>query len=147
MRWRAPTCGVPVALISLVDADRQWFKANVGLPGVRETPRDVAFCAHAVLGDGVFEVPDATLDPRFADNPLVTAEPNVRFYAGAPIRLKDGHRVGTLCVIDRQARALNAVQRELLHCLAVAAAHAMEGRRAALELQRTAAATEDGCAA
>ncbi|NVO06906.1 MAG: GAF domain-containing protein, partial [Rhodoferax sp.] len=99
-------CDVPIALISLVDSDRQWFKANVGLPGVDETPRDIAFCAHAIHSAGIFEVPNAMLDARFADNPLVTRSPGIRFYAGAPIRLSSGHVAGTLCVIDRVARKL-----------------------------------------
>ncbi|WP_168224711.1 PAS domain-containing protein [Rhodoferax aquaticus] len=123
-------CGVPISLISLVDTERQWFKANIGLPGVSETPRDLAFCAHAILGDEVFEVPDALQDPRFADNPLVASQPDIRFYAGAPILMTDGQRIGTLCVIDRQARALSDAQREILRCLALAAAQALEGRRA-----------------
>ena len=114
----ALVCGVPISLISLIDADRQWFKANVGLPGVTETPRELAFCAHAILDDGIFEVPDATLDPRFADNPLVTNTPDFRFYAGATLRLSDGTHAGTLCVIDRQPRQLNAQQREVLSHLA-----------------------------
>ena len=107
-------CGAPISLISLVDADRQWFKANVGLPEASETPREVSFCAHAVLGDGLFVVPDACLDPRFADNPLVIGNPNIRFYAGAPIVVGGGHRIGTLCVIDRRPRELDASQRAIL---------------------------------
>lgn len=146
----ARVCGVPISLISLIDAERQWFKANLGLPGVTETPRDVAFCAHAILQDGIFEVPDATADPRFADNALVTGDPSIRFYAGAPLRLSDGAHAGTLCVIDRQPRRLDPTQRELLGYLAAAAAQALEGRRAlrterdlrASALQATAIATE-----
>ena len=137
----ALVCGVPISLISLIDADRQWFKANVGLPGVTENPRELAFCAHAILGDGIFEVPDATLDPRFAGNPLVTSSPDIRFYAGATLRLSDGTHAGTLCVIDRQPRQLNAQQREVLSHLAAAAVQALEGRRALLaerELRETA---------
>jgi len=126
----ALVCGVPIALISLVDVDRQWFKANVGLPGVTETPRELAFCAHAILQDGIFEVADAEADPRFADNALVTGDPSIRFYAGATLRLHDGAHAGTLCVIDRQPRRLDASQREVLGHLAEAAAHALEGRRA-----------------
>ncbi|MBP8190432.1 MAG: PAS domain S-box protein [Aquabacterium sp.] len=132
VRAASAVCGVPISVISLIDSDRQWFKANVGLPGVMETPRDVAFCSHAVLGDDLFEVPDAELDPRFADNPLVTDAPHIRFYAGAPLCLSDGMRIGTICVIDRQPRQLNAMQREVLHCLAEAVARALEVRRAAL---------------
>jgi len=123
-------CDVPISLISLVDTERQWFKANIGLSGVSETPRDVAFCAHAILGNDVLEVPDATRDSRFADNPLVAGNPDIRFYAGAPIVLKDGDRVGTLCVIDRQPKQLDEKQREILQCLALAAAASLEGRRA-----------------
>lgn len=126
----ALTCGVPISLISLIDADRQWFKANLGLPGVTETPRELAFCAHAILEHGVFEVPDATEDPRFAENALVTGDPNIRFYAGATLRLSDGTHAGTLCVIDRQPRSLDDRQREILRYLALAAAQALEGRRA-----------------
>lgn len=128
----ALVCGVPVSLISLIDTDRQWFKASVGLPGVTETPRELAFCAHAILEDGIFEVPDARLDPRFVDSELVTGDPNIRFYAGATLRLSDGAHVGTLCVIDRQPRQLDAEQREVLSHLAAAAVHALEGRRALL---------------
>ena len=83
----AAACGVPIALVSLVDADRQWFKSNVGLPGVDQTPREVAFCDHAIRGTRVFEIGDAGRDPRFAANPLVVGDPGIRFYAGAPIEL------------------------------------------------------------
>ncbi len=123
-------CDVPIALISLIDAQRQWFKSAVGLDGIRETPRELAFCAHAVLGADVFEVPDAALDPRFADNPLVTGQPDIRFYAGAPLRLSGGEQVGTLCLIDRVPRALTETQRAALQALAVVAAQALESRRA-----------------
>ncbi|MEY8879726.1 MAG: diguanylate cyclase [Leptothrix sp. (in: b-proteobacteria)] len=136
VRVAAIACRVPIALISLIDAERQWFKAGTGLPGVAETARDVSFCAHAVLADALFEVTDAAADPRFADNPLVTGEPGIRFYAGAPVVLGDGYRVGTLCVIDHQPRALDDTQRELLRCLAVAVARALEGRRAERALRQ-----------
>lgn len=128
----AAVTGRPIALISLIDADRQWFKSNVGLPGVTETPRDSAFCAHAILGSGMLEVADAQSDPRFADNPLVTGEPNIRFYAGAPITLHDGQRMGTLCVIGREPGALGDLQRQVLTQLARAAAEALELRRYAI---------------
>ena len=130
VRVASLVCGVPISLISLIDTERQWFKANVGLPGVHETARDLAFCAHAILDDQLFEVPDATQDPRFYDNPLVASQPDIRFYAGEPIVLSDGHRIGTLCVIDRQPRQLDDKQREIMRDLAVAAARALEGRRA-----------------
>ncbi len=132
----AAVCNVPISLVSLVDAQRQWFKANVGLPGVSETPRDSAFCAHAILEDGLFEVPDATEDIRFADNPLVTGQPDIVFYAGAPIAMSDGMRVGTLCVIDRQPRQLTDSQRDVLQHLSVAVSHALESRVAMRRLQR-----------
>lgn len=101
----------PISLVSLVDSGRQYFKSNVGLPGVSETPRDHAFCAHAILGDGIMVVPDALQDERFADNPLVKGAPNVRFYAGYPIRISSpGNNekvaIGTLCVIDNKPRNL-----------------------------------------
>jgi diguanylate cyclase len=87
VRMASAACGAPIALVSLVDAERQWFKAETGLPGVSETPREVAFCAHAIAGDALFEVPDAMADPRFASNPLVTGQPDIRFYAGVPLVL------------------------------------------------------------
>ena len=133
----ALVCNVPISLISLVDAERQWFKANLGLPGAVETPRDVAFCAHAIHEDGIFEVEDASKDLRFSDNPLVTSKPNIRFYAGATLRLSNGANVGTLCVIDSQPGKLNDNQRAVLAYLASAAVKALEGRRALLAEQRT----------
>lgn len=106
---------VPISLVSLVDKDRQWFKSNTGLPGATETPRDHAFCAHAILEDGVMVVPDALQDARFADNPLVEGAPNVRFYAGCPIRVSSNGSseklpIGTLCVIDSKPRDLGEDQ-------------------------------------
>ncbi len=125
--------GAPIALISLIDENRQWFKSNIGLPDVPETPRDQAFCAHAILGDELLEIVDARADPRFADNPLVTGDPHIRYYAGAPIALSDGLRMGTLCVIDRTARRLTGAQHAILQQLARAAAAALEQRILALE--------------
>lgn len=122
-------CDVPLSFISLVDADRQWFKAGVGLPGVTETPREVAFCAHAIQQDGVFEVNDATLDARFSDNPIVLNEPHIRFYAGKTLKLSDGANVGTLCVIDQKPNQLTALQRATLEQLGVVASNLLEGRR------------------
>lgn len=110
------TFAVPIAAISLVTSDRQWFLAQRGLP-VKETPRDVAFCAHAIMGEQVMVVPNALDDERFRSNPLVTEEPRIRFYAGAPLRSENGHNLGTLCVIDRQPREPNADQLRQLKLL------------------------------
>lgn len=127
----ALVCGVPISLISLIDTDRQWFKANHGLPSLSETPRDLAFCTHAIHEDAILEVEDASLDPRFSDNTMVTGDPSIRFYAGATLRLTDGSHVGTLCVIDRQPRRLDATQRAVLGHLATAAVAALEQRHGA----------------
>jgi diguanylate cyclase (GGDEF)-like protein len=94
---------VPVALVSIIDENRQWFKSNDGLDAC-ETPRNISFCGHAILGDDIFLISDALADPRFADNPLVVGHPNIRFYAGCPLRSKDGLKVGTLCIIDTHPR-------------------------------------------
>jgi PAS domain S-box-containing protein len=131
-RLAAQIAGTPIALVSLVDEQRQWFKANLGLPGVQQTPRDMAFCAHAILGHDVMEVPNAQLDPRFADNPLVTGEPGIRFYAGTPLTLPSGERLGTLCVIDRAPRQLSAAQRTQLAELAQGVVQALLLRERAL---------------
>jgi CheY-like chemotaxis protein len=125
-------CGTPIALVSLVDEGRQWFKARVGLAAT-QTGRDIAFCAHAIHGRELLEVPDAHLDPRFADNPLVTGPPHLRFYAGAPL-LVDDAAVGTLCVIDVVPRALTADQRDALRALARSVASHMRMRRTEREL-------------
>ncbi len=131
-RLAAQIAGTPIALVSLLDSRRQWFKANLGLPGVQETPRNVAFCAHAILGRDVMEVNDARNDPRFADNPLVTGPPGICFYAGAPLVLPGGERVGTLCVIDRAPRRLDPSQRAQLAELAHAVVQALLLRERAL---------------
>lgn len=112
--------GVPISLISLVDDDRQWFKSSIGLSAT-ELPRDLSFCGHAILGDEAFLVPDAALDERFSDNPLVTGDPGIRFYAGCPLTVANGSKIGTLCLIDQQPRVLSEDDRELLADLAAMA--------------------------
>ena len=117
----------PIALVSLVDQDRQWFKSAQGLGQVRETPRDQAFCAHTIHQDNLLVIEDASADPRFARNPLVVGKPHIRFYAGVPLRPHhDGHSdmlpgLGSLCVIDTQPRALSDEERDILRDLAAVA--------------------------
>ena len=109
--------GVPIALVSLIDADRQWFKSSFGLDAT-ETSREISFCGHAILGDEIFEVPDAALDERFHDNPMVKGAPNIRFYAGCPLSVVNGSKLGTLCLIDQEPRSFDDDDRMLLRDLA-----------------------------
>ena len=115
-RLAALICSTPISLISLVDEDRQWFKSKTGLE-VCQTPREEAFRAHAIMSPELLLVPDATRDPRFANNPLVLGELHVRFYAGAPLTAPNGHHLGALCVIDRVPRQLSGEQQESLRIL------------------------------
>ncbi|MDQ8038255.1 MAG: sensor domain-containing diguanylate cyclase [Pedobacter sp.] len=127
-------CGTPIALVTLIDESRQWFKAKIGLDGT-ETERDHAFCAHAILEpQHVMVVPDATQDPRFVDNPYVTGDPEVRFYAGAPLVSPSGHAMGTLCVIDSAPRAMADDKRDALAAIARTVSAQLELRRVSHEL-------------
>lgn len=130
VRDAAKALGSPIALISLIDENRQWFKAKVGLE-VDETPRSISFCTHAIRGPEVMVVNDTTQDERFAENPLVTGDPSIRFYAGAPLKTESGKRIGTLCVIDSKARSggISDKDRETLENLARRTMAAFELRK------------------
>ena len=134
-RLAAAICGTPIALVSLVDRDRQWFKARVGLAAT-QTPRASSFCDYALASPGLFEVPDALADARFRGNPLVTGDPNIRFYAGVPLTDPDGYALGTLCVIDSTPRDLTAAQRDALATLAGQVVVLLQARRRVAELER-----------
>jgi len=123
---------VPIALVSLVDEERQWFKSRLGVT-VSEAPRDTSFCGHAIQKEDVFCIPDATEDERFHDNPMVTGEPHIRSYAGCPIRSIDGYKLGTLCIIDKVPRHLNAEQFDDMRDLAALAAREIQ----AIELAKS----------
>jgi PAS domain S-box-containing protein len=135
-------CQTPIALISLVDGARQWFKSRVGLE-VRETHRNLSFCQHAIQGTELMEIPDARQDGRFCANPLVTGEPHVRFYAGVPLTTPDGHRLGTLCVIDRAPRLLTGEQRDGLARLARLVMRQLESRMDHTQLIQSAEALRE----
>jgi signal transduction histidine kinase/CheY-like chemotaxis protein len=134
----AHVCGTPIALISFVDNNRQWFKSKVGFK-VPETAKEIGFCNHAIVDKVLFTVQDATLDPRFINNPLVTGEPNIRFYAGAPLVTPEGHAVGTLCVIDSLPRVLDSSQEKALCALGRQVVNRLELRKKekSLELEKS----------
>ena len=128
VEFAASEFDVPICLITLLDHDRQWFKARVGLDAC-STARDVSFCGHAILQPDIMVVPDAATDPRFADNPLVTSAPLIRFYAGAPLTMPSGHALGTLCIIDTKPRTLDAVELAILSTLRDLLVKELDGKR------------------
>lgn len=132
----AEICGAPIATITFVDENRQWFKAKVGL-SASETSRDISFCAHAILSGDLLIVPDAMKDNRFANNPMVVGEPNIRFYAGAPLITSEGHALGALCIIDKTPRELSAAQQQMLQLLARHVVALLELRRKAADSSET----------
>jgi len=134
-RLAALVCNTPIALITFVDHERQWFKSKVGL-ALPQTPRSQAFCHYTIQGDDVLEVPDARHDERFLDNPLVTGEPHIRYYCGVPLTTPEGYRLGSLCVIDRQPRQLNDQQRQALVALAGEVMAQLELKRQKKELEK-----------
>jgi hypothetical protein len=131
-------CGTPIATVTLIDSQRQWFKARLGITGT-ETPREQAFCAHTILEPKLMEVEDAHRDERFAANPLVTGAPNIRFYAGAPLITAEGQALGSLCVIDQAPRRLSTEQRDCLERLARQVMMNLELRRVSSQLAEAAA--------
>jgi GAF domain-containing protein len=131
----ADICEVPIALISLVDEDRQWFKSKVGV-SMQQTPREHAFCAHAIMGRNLFVVRDATRHKHFASNPLVISSPKIRFYAGMPLVSPDNHALGTLCVIDHVPRVLSRQQKRMLELLSRQVMTQLVLRRQLIELKQ-----------
>ena len=127
-------CQTPMAAISLIDKDRQWFKARVGVEAP-ETPRSISFCSHAIEQRGIYVVPDASQDAVLRDNPQVTGDPHIRFYAGAPLIAREGHALGTLCVVDRRPRRLTAAQTEALSARRRQVEAQLELRRRLIELR------------
>jgi GAF domain-containing protein len=126
-------CDAPIALISLIDENREWFKAKVGV-SLSELSRNIAFCSHTIMSTGVMVVPDALEDIRFADNPLVTCKPYIRFYAGAPLMTKDGYALGTICVLDQVPRELTLTQEQALRVLSRFVMTQLEIRRNARQI-------------
>lgn len=122
------TCHAPIAALTLVDEERQWLKSEIGI-GINETERDIAFCAHTVAAGETLIVPDALLDPRFRENPMVIAGPEFRFYAGVPLTVDDGHNIGTLCVLDTRPRSLFSDERRALEIIARQAQSRLYTRR------------------
>lgn len=141
-RLAAHLCGVPISAVSLVDEDRQWFKARVGID-TQQIPRDLSLCAHAIDGTGVLVVPDTLQDERFADNPFAKPPSGIRFYAGAPLVTPDGYAIGTLCVMDHKPGALSPSQTETLQALSRHVVAQMEMRRAAAGQALVLASIED----
>ncbi|MFN2349064.1 MAG: diguanylate cyclase [Thioalkalivibrio sp.] len=140
-RLIAHICEAPIAVINLVDRERQWFKSEIGL-GVRETPLDISICKHAILQKGLFVVPDTTLDERFQNNPLVTGEPYLRFYAGALLETEQGLPLGTVCVLDYKPRQLTEAQADVLGIVSRQVMTALELRKRTRRLQEALARNE-----